>query len=82
MNVPPFGPPPAWMLLGVVVSNHSDELEHLRDHTRLHFADKPYAWGVIEGLDYFDFFGDIDTHDEDYFAAGLPADHVREGSRP
>jgi sucrose-phosphate synthase len=69
-------------VLGVVVANHSAELEHLRDHTRLHFADKPYAWGVIEGLDYFDFLGEIDTHDDDYFLPGPAPGDRREGSRP
>ncbi|HEX5049935.1 MAG TPA: HAD-IIB family hydrolase [Gammaproteobacteria bacterium] len=69
-------------VLGVVVSNHSDELAHLRDHTRLHFAGKPYAWGVIEGLEYFDFLGEIDTHDDDRFPAGVQPGERREGSRP
>lgn len=69
-------------VLGVVVANHTEELECLRDHARLLFADKPYAWGVIEGLDYFDFLGEIDTHDDDYFALHARVGERREGARP
>jgi len=68
-------------MLGVVVANHSAELDRLRDHGRLHFADKSYAWGVIEGLEYFDFLGDIDTHDDECFPPGAPAGEHREGWR-
>jgi sucrose-phosphate synthase len=68
-------------VLGVVVANHSEELDRLRDHSRLHFADKPYAWGVIEGLEYFDFLGEIDTHDDDFFAPGVPPGDLKEANR-
>ena len=67
-------------VLGVVVANHSAELESLRDHARLHFAAKPYAWGVLEGLEYFDFLGEIDTHDDDNFVTS--ASERREAARP
>jgi sucrose-phosphate synthase len=52
-------------VLSVVVANHTDELECLRDQSRLHFAAQPHAWGVLEGLEHFDFLGDIVTHDEE-----------------
>jgi sucrose-phosphate synthase len=52
-------------VLGVIVANHSEELECLRDHTRLLFAERPHAWGVLDGIEYFDFLGRIDTHDEE-----------------
>ena len=52
-------------VLSVVVANHSEELECLRDHSRLLFADRPHAWGVLDGIEYFDFLGRIDTHDEE-----------------
>lgn len=52
-------------VLSVVVANHSEELECLRNHSRLLFADRPHAWGVLDGIEYFDFLGRIDTHDEE-----------------
>jgi sucrose-phosphate synthase len=45
--------------LGVVVGNHSEELEGLRGRERIYFADSQYAWGVLEGIEYYDFFGSI-----------------------
>jgi len=41
--------------LGVVVGNYSKELEKLRDQERVYFARSPYAWGILEGLQYYDF---------------------------
>jgi len=43
--------------LGVVVGNHSPELEKLRNRERIHFATGEYAWGIIEGIEYYDFLG-------------------------
>ncbi|HET8696028.1 MAG TPA: HAD-IIB family hydrolase [Gammaproteobacteria bacterium] len=68
-------------VLGVVVANHSEELDRLRDHSRLHFSDRPYAWGVIEGLEYFDFLGDIDTHDDDFFPPAAAPGALKEATR-
>jgi len=39
--------------LGVVVGNYSSELEHLKDVNRIFFAKKPYAGGILEGLDHY-----------------------------
>ena len=52
--------------LGVVVGNYSPELEHLRGVPRVYFAAAQYAWGILEGIDHYDFFGEIT----------LPAEHV------
>jgi sucrose-phosphate synthase len=51
--------------LGVVVGNYSEELERFRDLPRVYFAAGHHAWGVLEGIDYYDFFGDIRFADED-----------------
>jgi len=51
--------------LGVVVGNHTDELDPLQDHPRVYFAERGYAGGIIEGIEHYDFFGTIRTHDED-----------------
>jgi sucrose-phosphate synthase len=40
-------------LLGIVVANHSAELEPLRDRERVYFADLPFAAGVAEGLVHY-----------------------------
>lgn len=51
--------------LGVVVGNHSAELEALRDRERVYFADGRYAWGILEGIEYYDFFGSLRaTHEQ------------------
>jgi sucrose-phosphate synthase len=43
--------------LGVVVGNHSEELDILRGRERIYFAGGHYAWGILEGIDHYDFFG-------------------------
>ncbi|MGA0845421.1 MAG: HAD-IIB family hydrolase, partial [Luteolibacter sp.] len=43
--------------LGIVVGNHSPELRHLRNRPRIHFTRQSHAWGVLEGIEYYDFFG-------------------------
>jgi sucrose-phosphate synthase len=43
----------------VVVSNHTPELERLRGRPRVHFAKSPHARGILEGIDCYDFLGDI-----------------------
>lgn len=45
--------------LGVVVSNYSPELEKLRNHPRIYFAEQPHARGVIEGINYYNFLDNI-----------------------
>ena len=41
--------------LGVVVGNYSPELEHLRGHHQIYFAQSPYSYGVIEGIEHYQF---------------------------
>jgi len=45
--------------LGVVVGNHDPELYKLRDQAQVYFADRHYAWGILEGIEHYDFLGDI-----------------------
>ena len=45
--------------LGVVVSNHTPELERLRGRPRVHFAKSAHARGILEGIDWYDFLGAI-----------------------
>jgi sucrose-phosphate synthase len=45
--------------LGVVVGNHSAELEVLRNRERIYFAEGHYAWGILEGIEHYDFFGSL-----------------------
>jgi len=45
--------------LAVVVGNHSQELNTLRGEPRIFFAHGDHAWGVIEGIDYYDFLNSI-----------------------
>lgn len=43
--------------LAVVVANrHSEELSELTDIERIYFAQKPYAAGIMEALEHYDFF--------------------------
>lgn len=40
---------------GVVVGNHSPELEVLRGAERVYFAKRDFAGGIVEGIDHFEF---------------------------
>lgn len=51
--------------LGVVVANHTGELEWLHDHYRVYFASQPHALGILEGIEHYDFFGNIRPDPED-----------------
>jgi sucrose-phosphate synthase len=45
--------------LAVVVGNrHHEELSQLIDQERIYFAEQPYAQGILEAIDHYDFFGD------------------------
>ncbi|MDB9323069.1 MULTISPECIES: HAD-IIB family hydrolase [Cyanophyceae] len=49
--------------LGVVVGNYSAELEKLHGYPQIYFAEGHYAWGILEALDRYDFFGTL-SHTE------------------
>ncbi len=51
--------------LGVVVGNHSPELDELRPLPRIYFADGHHAWGVLEGIQHYDFFHSLRIPEED-----------------
>jgi sucrose-phosphate synthase len=45
--------------LGVVVANrHNEELSQLVDLERIYLAERPYAAGVLEAIDHYDFYGE------------------------
>lgn len=45
--------------LGVVVGNYSAELKSLRNRPRIYFAQASHAAGLLEGIRYYNFLGDI-----------------------
>ncbi len=51
--------------LGVVVGNHSPELKKLKGRPRIYFAEGCHANGILEGIAHYDFFGEINTHEEE-----------------
>ncbi|HQU16109.1 MAG: HAD family hydrolase [Chromatiales bacterium 21-64-14] len=51
--------------LGVVVSNHSAELNRLRGKPRVYFSKGAHAWGILEAMDYYDFLGEIRIQEEE-----------------
>jgi sucrose-phosphate synthase len=51
-------------VLGVIVGNYSSELKKLRGKPRIYFAEHSYANGIIEGIEHYQFFGDIKTNEE------------------
>lgn len=62
--------------LGVVVGNHTPELESLRGRPRVYFAEGAHAWGVREGIAHYDFLGEIKTegdHPDDRRADSVSA---------
>jgi len=74
------------MLLGdtlaVVVANHSVELERLKGKSRIFFAKRPHAEGIMEGMTFYNFLGEIripeeldeseieEAYEQAYLAAG------------
>ncbi|MBI2572056.1 MAG: HAD-IIB family hydrolase [Candidatus Schekmanbacteria bacterium] len=47
--------------LGVVVGNHCEELKVLRGQERVYFARGQYALGILEGVEFYNFFDDINS---------------------
>lgn len=45
--------------LGIVVANHSPELERLRNRPRIYFAKASHAAGILEGIEYYNFLDQI-----------------------
>ncbi|PAX52613.1 HAD-IIB family hydrolase [Brunnivagina elsteri] len=45
--------------LAAVVGNYSKEIEKLRGYPQIYFAQGEYAWGILEALEYYDFFGEL-----------------------
>jgi len=45
--------------LGVVVGNHSAELNRLKKRPRIYFAEAPHAAGILEGIHYYNFLDKI-----------------------
>jgi sucrose-phosphate synthase len=55
--------------LGVVVGNFTRELARLRGRPRIFFAKGTHAWGVLEGLEHYDFLGQIRIPQEEWEAS-------------
>jgi sucrose-phosphate synthase len=51
--------------LAVVVGNYSPELEHLRGKPHVYFAQAHHAWGIIEGIDEYQFLSDTNHLEEE-----------------
>lgn len=45
--------------LGVVVANHGPELNRLKKRPRVYFASESNAGGILEGIEYYNFLGNI-----------------------
>jgi len=45
--------------LGVVVANHSPELDRLKKKPRIYFAGASHAAGILEGIEYYNFMDKI-----------------------
>jgi len=46
-------------MLGLVVGNYSPELTRLKGRERVYFAEGEYAWGILEGMQHYDFLGEL-----------------------
>jgi sucrose-phosphate synthase len=62
--------------LGVIVSNYSAELEHLRDEHRVYFASSPHALGIVEGIRHYR-FGESETTSHQEVSNDRALDPVR-----
>jgi sucrose-phosphate synthase len=49
---------------GVVVGNHSPELERLRGRERIYFADADHAAGILEGIEHFGFMTEVQSNSD------------------
>ena len=45
-------------LAAVVANRHNEELSQLVDVDRIYFSQKPYAAGILEAIEFYDFFGE------------------------
>jgi sucrose-phosphate synthase len=41
--------------LGVIVSNHSEEMKALKGGRNIYFAKQPCAGGILEGIQHYNF---------------------------
>ena len=45
--------------LAAIVGNRThEELSQLVESSRIHFASKPYAAGILEAMEFYDFLGE------------------------
>ena len=44
-------------LSAVIASPHAGELSHLAEVERVYFSKGKHARGIVEAIDYYDFFG-------------------------
>ena len=51
--------------LGVVVGNHTPELDELKGAPRVLFAEREYAWGILDGIASYEFFDGIHLPEEE-----------------
>jgi len=51
-------------LAAVVANRHNEELTCLVDVERIYFANKPFAEGILEALDYYEFFNNGKTSND------------------
>jgi sucrose-phosphate synthase len=52
--------------LGVVVGNHTAELEGIKGQPRVFFANGKHAWGILDGIHHYDFFDTIRIPEEGF----------------
>ncbi len=50
--------------LGIVVGNHTPELEKLRGKRRVYFAEQGFAGGILEGVKKYGFVGDTEEEEK------------------
>ncbi len=51
--------------LGVVIGNHSTELDRLQGEPRIYFTPGRHARGALEGIDHYDFLGEFRIPEEE-----------------
>ncbi|MEJ2360307.1 MAG: HAD-IIB family hydrolase [Gammaproteobacteria bacterium] len=56
--------------LGVVVASHSPELDKLNGKTRIYFARGEYAYGILEGIEYYQFLTQIKIPEQPAASSG------------
>ncbi len=63
--------------LGVVVGPHKKKRKKSTELSRIFHSEKPHAWGLLDGVHHYDFFGSISIPEEDEENSSTPGQKLK-----